>query len=635
MVLSTEPHSGPIRVSLREQNPQLRRWAPIFDAAATPGQRDVLEVQGAVSVAESSILQLRIYPDQLIDFQARLYVGNVLVASTLERDRPDFHLDLSPDAEPGEEYFACRGQIFRDWAGSTELEVRVQREDDWVPIVTAGLQISAGKISDAAFDALCKEIADYSAAVLLDVYGKTFIGLRPERRQGESAPIAIMQLLRQVVHQMDSVLRDIARRPACRLKTTRSRELALPDASVSELTLEEACTDPTLAFHSRRGVMFREQIHETALSDFDLRENRMLKSFLLFLQRQTTDLRNRMLREVQIRRARKSTRNVRGESGEKTWWEQEDLPRIEEMQRMLQDLRPVEEQLGRQLRHEFLPPAPILHEVPPSTPLIRAHPAYAHAYRLIQSHFQAYRVQLDDEHLLTRARSLPVLYEWWCLLAVLRVLQSCLRQVEAPGADRTTPFRRLRDERERFVVEFEANQAVDFYDEKDRLVRIRYVPRYLSRVRSKGAPYGLLGSDEERTPDIALEIYDRASHVVLPEMIIVIDAKYSSSAHNVKMDEVRRKYGKIGVFKSGSMLSRQVWAMAPTPAVGGPMEDQPDWAQATCTVDNDAFWSEEFDMRSSVTGVVQAVPGVLPHKSPLNSLLRMLLTRSGVILRTD
>ena len=99
-----------------------------------------------------------------------------------------------------------------------------------------------------------------------------------------------------------------------------------------------------------------------------------------------------------------------------------------------------------------LPPAPILRDVPQSTPLIRHHPAYAHAFRLIQSHFQSYRVQLDDEHLVTRARSLPVLYEWWCLLAVLRFLQGELKQLDTTGSGRGTPFRRLRDERERFVA---------------------------------------------------------------------------------------------------------------------------------------------------------------------------------------
>ena len=619
-------------MALRELTPQ-RRWNRIFDTHATLEHKEILEMTGAVSVAENSMLQLRIYPKDPVDFQTRIYLGNVLVGSTLERDRPDHLLELSPDVDSGEEYFSCKGQLLRDWAGSTELDIRVQDGDDWTSILQVGLNIAAGKISDAAFDALCREIADHSAAVLLDVFGKSFVGLRPERRHGETAPVALMESLKQVVHQMGDALRDIGRRPACRLKTIRSRQLSLPEESISELTLEEACTDPTLAVRGRTGIRFREQIQENATQDFDLPENRMLTAFLVFMKRQMADLRYRMHREIELRKSRRQYRNVRSEVGEKTWWEQEDLPRIEELQRMLSEMHPVETQISHQMRLPFLPPAPILRDVPQSTPLIRHHPAYAHAFRLIQSHFMSYRVQLDDEHLVTRARSLPVLYEWWCLLAVLRFLQGELKQLDTAGSGRGTPFRRLRDERERFVVEFEANQAIDFEDPNGRLVRIRYVPRYLSRARAGLAQYGLLGIDEERTPDIAIEVFSSVTgRLAVPESIIVIDAKYSSQPHTMKLDEVRRKYGKIGVFKSGSVLSRQVWAMSPSAPSHPPIDTAPTWASA-CTVDNEGFWSDEFDVQSTVTGVVQAVPGQPVGKSPLDHLLRLLLTRNNVELR--
>src|SRR5262249_56791937 len=108
------------------------------------------------------------------------------------------------------------------------------------------------------------------------------------------------------------------------------------------------------------------------------------------------------------------------------------------------------------LRAPPLPrPAPPLRNVPPSTPLVRHHKAYSSAFKTIVSHFQAFRVQVDDKHLLVRARSLPVLYEWWCLLEVLRVLRGCLPFSEAEELGPGSPFRRLAEDRDRFVGAFE------------------------------------------------------------------------------------------------------------------------------------------------------------------------------------
>ena len=66
-----------------------------------------------------------------------------------------------------------------------------------------------------------------------------------------------------------------------------------------------------------------------------------------------------------------------------------------------------------------------------------------------------------------------------------------------------------------------------------------------------------------------------------PELIIVLDAKYSSEAHTVKLDEFSRKYGKIGVFRTGRVLSRQVWAMTPMLPHSARRPIVRDWATST------------------------------------------------------
>src|SRR5262249_30400997 len=241
----------------------------------------------------------------------------------------------------------------------------------------------------------------------------------------------------------------------------------------------------------------------------------------------------------------------------KTWWESEDLPRIEELRNLLAIVSAMGRDLADLQSSPFLPSAPPLRNVPPSTPLVRYHKAYSSAFKTIVSHFQAFRVQVDDKNLVVRARSLPVLYEWWCVLEVLRVLRGCLPFSEADELGPGSPFRRLAEERDRFVVEFEPDQAVDFEDPEGRLVRVRYVPSYRNHATARGA-YGFLGEERERTPDIAVEVFPAGDASGPPELIIVLDAKYSSESHATKLDEVSRKYGKIGLFRTGRVLSRQV-----------------------------------------------------------------------------
>ncbi len=241
-------------------------------------------------------------------------------------------------------------------------------------------------------------------------------------------------------------------------------------------------------------------------------------------------------------------------------------------------------------------------------------------------------MRLDDAHLLVRAKALPVLYEWWCVLEVLRCLQGCLHLISPAGLGAASPFRRLGEERERLVVEFAADQAVDFRDERGRLVRLRYSPSY--RPPSPGGPdYGLLGFEGERTPDLAVEVFDAEDGGGRPPgLIVVLDAKYTSAPHRDKLEEVRWKYAKIGVFRTGAVLSRQVWAMAPS-AAAGPAPGNPEWA-SFCTVDNRGFWSEHFDLGSHVAGVVQAKPNMPAGRRPLDALLRLLLKRAGVVLKS-
>ena len=615
-------------IRIRERDGLSRRWTVRLDVVAdwaAPAQ------PGELSLNEANEVEVFLGPFPM-GTDARVLVGDALVASSLPADRADF--PFHPLEDDGDtESLIVRGRLVRDWIGLTELLVLVRDGDEWRPVLVARpMHVTAGKIAQEDFEQLCEDVASDSAAALLDVYGKTFFGLELEYRRGESAPVAAAVRIRQALDQLATALHEIAAQPAYRLKTRRVREPALAEQGVGDLTLEEACLDPTLAVRYRGGIAFREQVREVADPHFNLTENRIISGFLKFLVAQVAELTGRLHADIAVRMERKAFRDRPGPDGAKSWWEAEDWPRVVEMRRVLENLRAMRGEIARLSRYPFLPPGAELRDVPQSTPLIRSNRAYAAAYRVTLAHFRAFRVRLDGGNLLTRGKSLPVLYEWWCFLEVLRVLRQALTQREGKPDGSGTPFRRLASERAGFVVEFGADQAIDFEDGGGRLIRLRYVPSYRRPADAGGSAYGLLGPEGERTPDIALEVFPASDlPTLVPDLIVVFDAKYTTQPHLKKLEEVRLKYGKVGVFDTGKVLSRQVWALVPSAPVR-PSSHGPEWS-AHCTADNVGFWSENYDMSSSTAGVVRAKPRMGEGRAPLDGLLWLILKRANVAVR--
>jgi len=616
-----------MHLHLSERDPLTRRSETRLEGVASLDEP--LQI-GALTLNEASDIALTLRFDGP-GLPVRVLVGDVLVASSFEQDRADFRIYIRDEADG--EQATCRGRLLRDWVGLAELQIQLLGAEGWRPVVTVmPLRIDAGKIAQEEFEALCEEVASHSAAALLDVYGKTFFGLELEYRKGEHAPVAALQRVRHAIDQMSLALREIAAQPAYRLKTLRVREPAIAVQGVSDLTLEEACLDPTLAVRHRGGIAFREHVREVAVPHFNLTENRVLSGFLTFLLLQLADLEARLRGEIADREERRPFNDHRTFDGQKSWWETDDLPRILEMRRLLDNLLAMRTDLHRLSRFPFLPRGAELREIPQSTPLLRSNRAYATAFRTVLAHFKSFRVRLGEEHLLTRGKSMPVLYEWWCVLEVIRILQACLSHCDDQPRGRGSPFRRLELERTRFVVDFLPDQAIDFQDDAGRLIRLRYVPGYRPAHASGGLAYGLLSPEVQRTPDITLEVFPPGERSnAPPELIVVFDAKYSLAPHQSKLEEVRMKYGKIGLFETGRVLSRQVWAL--TPAMPGvPRDNGPDWSPH-CTVDNSGFWSENYDMLSGTAGVIQAKPRLSAGRPPLEGLIRLLLRRAGLSVR--
>ncbi len=459
------------RIKIRHQK-RGEKWQPLADA--TTDLAAPVRLADATA-SESDVLSFQFYPPPGSNPALRVSVGSVLVASSIPTDRvhPINYDDASEADDPP---LVCRGKLLADWVGLTELVVEVRLGDAplWMKAVVLPLAIAAGKLETEQFNQLFAELERHAAAVLLDIHGKTQVGLQQVQSLASSAPAAVLGRLRETIGELDGLLHRMARQPASRLRTQLSREQALLGQAISDATLAEACRDPCMVGRRGTQLVFREHLREHTRLDYRIPEHQCIADFSEYLKAQLGDLRQRMDLEIEERQARKRWRNHPNESGQQTWWEAEDRPRIEELQQCRHEVARLRGAVDVWGHLAFLPPGICLRRKPQSTQLFRNNAVYRRAFRVMAGHFLTYQATLDTHHLLTRARSLPVLYEWWCAVRVLRILAAGLTPVLHDPMAGPIISSRLAQEGRRFTIEFDSDQAINFRDSRGARVRFRY-----------------------------------------------------------------------------------------------------------------------------------------------------------------
>jgi len=614
------------RIKVRQQRHPGERWHLLADASVDLSKPVSL---ANIEASESDHLSLQIYPPIDSTPAIRVFVGTVLVASSIPADHA-VPIDYDDANEADVPRLVCRGKLLADWAGITELVIQVRLGDSarWAQALILRLAVSAGKLETEQFNQLFMELERDSAAVLLDVHGKTQMGLKEARQLASSAPVAVLSRLRQTVRELNGLLHQMARHPASRLHVQLSREQALIGQAISDSTLAEACRDPSMLGRRGPSLVFREHLHEHSRPDYCIPEHQAISDFSEYLNVQFADLRQRIDLEITDREERKRWRNFAKEPGKPTWWEAEDLPRIEELERCRQEVAQLCRLVNNWCHLPFLPPGRCLAQIPQSTLVFRNNGVYRRVFRVISEHFLTYQATLDTQQLLTRARSLPVLYEWWCAVQVIRILSRGLTPLINDPIAQPLISTHLAQEGRRFTIEFTLDQAINFIDSRGSRVRFRYQPLYAASQGATGPTVAILDAGSVRMPDMAIEVYPaRPSRIDAPELIIVLDAKYSSLTQWEKITEVSTKYSKIGDVKTGRVLSRQVWALTPASPAS---VIQRDGLRQYCTVDNEAFWSGQFDVGNPVNGAVQTRPILSGAFDPLERLIVSLLRLLGV-----
>ena len=558
------------------------------------------------------------------DFVFRISVGDVVLDTTDPHDRD---VPMIPGVSASR--YECQGRLLADWVGFTELTVSQRRgSEDWQLLLVQPLAVAAGKILHEEFEQLFADLEREAAELLLDIHGKTQIGLKRVAGMTSASPIAALARLRETVRELRDAWPALARRPACRLRMTTSRELVTAGQAVSEGTLAEIARDPGMIRSSGGEYRLYEHLREESRPDYRIPEHRTLADFLLHLQGQIAELRPKLETEIRWREGRKAWRNHPHADGQATWWQSDDQPRIEELKRYLLETQALAETLRRLSQAHFLPPGRPLVAQPTTTPRFQHIPHYRRLFHAIDRHFLSFQITFETQSLLSRVRSLPVLYELWCTVRVLRILSRGLRRtsVGVPGTTlvRTAAF----STNTQFSLDLSSNRAIDFEDVLGNRVRFRYQPEY----KAVYSGVGLLDGASLRTPDIALEIFNTGNRTAMPDAILILDAKYSHIPHIQALTDLGQKYGRIGDPRTGRVLSRSIWALTPAETA---LRGDRTHLKGYTTADNLGFWSADFDSTSPVSGALEIRPTRPGAYDPLHQFVVKLIRHAGIDWRDD
>ncbi len=568
--------------------------------------------------------------DDLEKIDVELRLGTVAIASTCAESPEVARLArIGPNRLETAVY-----QPFLDCAGMAHLDLltRWSGEDLYQRIARIPMRILPAKISPEELDQLVSELEEAARGVLFDAYSKTLTGLRRGGSAAERPPIEELEAIRSLLNLFGTLLERISNRPAQRLTLSPRRVGIYPGESITPETLLSLAEDASLLTRTRAGVLPRERIEMAAERDARLPEHTALSGFLAFLAEETR--RNIARIQAEAERRRRGQRNFApGPSG---IWAKREAPRILALQGLEAGAKGLLSR-ARDLRrrHEFLPAdAPPLRRPPDLTKRFAHVGAYAVLYRAMREYFKGHEVDLEDWNLLVGAKSLPVLWEYWVVLKVIRFLQRKLHYAFSPWESSGSLFRRLGGFRDRYTYDLASDRRLELSDAAGRRIVFRYQPRYVAMsgaLGPHGAAYGRLkrrGAPYE--PDIALELYPAgAPEAAVPEHIVLLDAKYTSRSHDEVLQSLLR-YRNIGELRTGRRLVRQIWALTNAFPPQHGLEGTPA-LETDITLDNEAFFDSAFSAQGEVCGAIGLRPGKERAQEPLELLLTRVFAIFGVV----
>lgn len=495
---------------------------------------------------------------------------------------------------------------FHLYAGRCLVSVETSTERPHV-VAQFEILVQPSKLTQSEYHAILLDLQKRERGLLLDVFGKTFLTVDEQRAPVPSEMPAEEFLVRaqRGLAVVERQLAEIRRQPQQGFRVSFATQAYRSGQALRAWEVNELCrrgdglvrarpgADEVIAVGGLAATIERVPVMAT-VEDYDIYEHRAIRWFLQRIQMLLGEVRRTALAEYDQRLADKAWKNYRRRADAPSWWEQEDLPRLQP----LQDRAALAEALISRV-NSLLHRHPCLQGLGSFTPPLRATPTFMRrpAYRKLYDvmtglHQVGGPIRFHGTGDQLRARDLAKLFEYWSAFRILGELVKRFTPLDV-GQDRFF-------DTDRFVVQLRPEAESWFRTGDGRYLRFRYEPQYGTRDLTRVGYGRLHGYQTMYTPDFAVELFGKRENPI-PELIFVFDAKYRRRPTSSGDDSVETALDYlqgIGKHQGRAPLVQHSWLLVPGQGDQEPFVDHP----------HDLWTGRYREMETTSVGAVSVTP---------------------------
>ncbi|MBO5940517.1 MAG: hypothetical protein J6R18_04915 [Kiritimatiellae bacterium] len=453
-----------------------------------------------------------------------------------------------------------RADYFESAYGRTVLSVMRECDDGATEIVTeCEFYVVPSKIGNDNYKRMVADLQKVCQSLINDLIGKSRHGqdwnsaFRPFAfRSREEELTAIARTWTELAPRIEDIsIAPISNAKLCRVMSSTGRNRSYRGVSA----MMKLGIDPRNPNPGRMCPTFRIQ------ESMNVSEHRLIKGFLQFVLLRLEQCRNGLDKDIQQIESDKRFRSRSAAPGERSLYEQEDIPRLSKLRNRSRDVEDLKGEIQKMLSADFWRGVPAELEYPEPQQFAEGI-CYIEIANIILRYLKNGFNTGDTygDGFMTKKTSR--MYEQWVLIQIVTALERCGLEIETWD----TVIRRCVNSQ--FGLDFKKNTRFLAKLHGRYSVLVRYEPWILPRAMLAEHGEETLchfgPQDSFWNPDFTIELLRRESDCFKTVYAIALDAKYSRRPS----EEMRRgvlKYAKIRSVdgQHGHQVARQVWLVYP------------------------------------------------------------------------
>ncbi len=428
-------------------------------------------------------------------------------------------------------------------------EVEPDDVDGTEPCLELRLEVKGRPETVALTERLVAELEAVYVGLAQDVVSRT------THRRAESRPEAAilrpereLERLSLLEKEFAGALARIGAQPSTALVRVVRRERWRPGDHVRPSRVGEIARDPEAAFRGGRlASLGRAPVARSRLTT-DIAEHRHIRAALGRISRRARSIAEHCSRSAAL--LEKDEARWGGERRlEPTVFEQRYLPRIREFRRLADRAAEIRAGLATLVSsHAFVRMASPPRSRPEPTPTFLNRAGYREAYRALSETARLSGALVAGDEIVLRYRSLSSLYEFWCFVAVVRLLTGILGRPEGEASFELVD--------EVFRPELAPGQSFRFASDGAR-VEVTYEPDFPPLGRRSSARFRAALASAPLRPDVTVT-YEAEGRLPL---ILVLDAKSGGRFSREWLFTVRDYRSLVHDPETGHQPVRQVFLL--------------------------------------------------------------------------